>query len=81
MKKLLPILALALCSCGARRFCQPSKRSGDYAYKVTNIKPVYQVTMWRTWGAERTEKKILVDCLPDGVKVGDTLYFNKKTMQ
>jgi hypothetical protein len=68
-------LLLLLTSCTTSR-CYPSKHSRDYA--VSDIKTLYQVTYTYRWGARREFTTLTYECLPEGLKVGDTIQLKRE---
>lgn len=70
MKILLLLLSALISSC-SRYSCQPSPKSKDYA--VTQVKTLYQVTYAYRWGAKKEFTTRTYECLPEGIKVGDTV--------
>lgn len=65
MKALILIL---LTGC-ATRFCQPSKGSKDYAWKVHNVKGD-TAYVHRFERGVRITRQFVYECLPDSVKKG-----------
>jgi hypothetical protein len=75
------LLAVLFASC-ATRYCQPTKGSRDYAYRVMEVKKYgsyYKVRLSKRWGGESLYKTVLYECLPDSVTVGR--YVSSRQLQ